>query len=121
MRVRPHRSTRSKNLGSRAQSRAQTPWIGAQSNRVNRLRVRRNASSVNTILHSRAEYVTPHLMGGRVAPTNSASAISPWLRVLMTTSDPEKAPHPRNDLRRAERNGDSKDRAETPTPRKSIR
>jgi len=37
---------------------------------------------VNTMLNSSAEYVTPHRIGGRVAPTNNGSAVRPELRSL---------------------------------------
>src|SRR6185437_11123850 len=43
---------------------------------------------VSTMLQSKAAYVTPQRIGGRVAPTNNGSAISPAFRVAMTTHTP---------------------------------
>jgi hypothetical protein len=45
--------------------------------------VRRNASIVNTRFKRSAEYVTPHRMGGRVAPTKRTSAVTPTFLVLI--------------------------------------
>jgi hypothetical protein len=44
--------------------------------------VNKKASIVNIMLKSSAEYVTPHLIGGRVAPTNSGSTMSPTIDSL---------------------------------------
>jgi hypothetical protein len=62
------------------------PWIGKHNNRIRRFFVNKNASRVNTMLKSSAEYVTPHRIGGRVAPTNRGSAVRPVLSSL--TMDP---------------------------------
>src|SRR6266513_378823 len=59
-------------------------------------------------------------MGGRVAPINSGSAVSPPLRALrlglMARLDAEHAADPRYDLRSAEGDRNPQDRANTPTP-----
>jgi hypothetical protein len=51
--------------------------MGAASSSVRRFLVSRKISMVTTPFMRSAEYVTPQRIGGRVAPTNSASAVSP--------------------------------------------
>src|SRR5258708_13390329 len=95
--------------------------MGAQSSNISKFFVRRKASRVNTMLNSRAEYVTPHRIGGRVAPTKSGSAVSPGLRSLKFFSlNAEHSAHPRNDFRRTEADGYSQNPADTPPPRNTL-
>src|SRR5215813_1055715 len=60
-------------------------------------------------------------MGGRVAPTNSGSAISPALRSPMGRSYPEHAADPCDDLWRTEGNRNTEDCPDAPAPGQAIR
>src|SRR5258708_12177894 len=93
--------------------------MGAQSSNISKFFVSRKASSVNTMLNKSAEYVTPHRIDGRVAPTKSGSAVRPGLRSLkFFPLDAEHSANPGNDLRCTEADGYPKNRAQTPSPRK---
>src|SRR5258708_31828488 len=95
--------------------------MGAQSSNIRKFFVRRKASRVNTMLDSRGEYVTPHRIEGRVAPTKSGSAVRPGLRSLKFFSlDAEHSANPRNDFRCTEAHCYPPNCADTPSPRKPL-
>ena len=65
---------------------------------------------VKTMLKSSAEYVTPHRIGGRVAPTKSGSADNPGLRSRKSVpSDAKQTANPGHYLWRTEGNRNSQD------------
>src|SRR5258708_23815912 len=95
--------------------------MGAQSSNISKFFVSRKASSVNTMLNNSAEYVTPHRIDGRVAPTKSGSAVRPGLRSLQfPPPDPEHSANPANNFRCTQAARYPKNRAPTPSPQNPL-
>src|SRR5580704_9295185 len=95
--------------------------MGNASSSRNKFFDNKKISIVKTRLKSKAEYVTPQRIGGRVAPTKSTSAVSPRLKSFMIHLHPKHSADPGDDLRRPKRNCDPQDRRDTPPPGNAIR
>jgi len=83
MRVCAQSAASSKNRASRAHSSMHMPWIGRARSRIRGFFTIRKISMVRTMFTSSATNGTPQRVGGRVAATNSKSALSPSLSSFM--------------------------------------
>src|SRR6202051_1515693 len=119
-RVRPQRNNKSKNRASFLQTSQKMPWIGMHTSIHSKFLVNRNSSTVVSPLMSRAEYVTPIAMAGRVTPAKRGSAWIPRGCSSLTSSDAEHAADPRDDLLRAEHEADTHDARHRPSPRDFV-
>src|ERR1700675_458141 len=86
----------------------------------NKFLISRNSSTVVIPLMSRAEYVTPIAMAGRVTPAKRGSSWIPRGCSSLTGSNAEHATEPGDDLLCAEHEANTHDARDRPAPRDFV-